>query len=75
MNFVIILPTNLEMICVFTNLANISSETDKIYPSKSASIEILNSNKTNVIVGCIYRHSHMDLNEFNDCYVNNLLDK
>ena len=37
--------------------------------------EILNLKKTSVIVGCIYRLPHMDLNEFNDYYVNNLLDK
>ena len=36
---------------------------------------MLNPKKTNMIVGCIYRHPHMDLNEFNDYYVNNLLDK
>ena len=28
--------------------------------------EIFNPKKTNVIVGCIYRHPHMELNEFND---------
>ena len=28
-----------------------------------------------MIVGCICRHPHMDLNEFNDCYINNLLNK
>ena len=28
-----------------------------------------------MIVGCIYRHPHVDLNEFNDYYVNILLDK
>ena len=38
-------------------------------------IEILNPKKTNVIVGCIYLHPHMDLHEFSDYYVNNLLDK
>ena len=37
--------------------------------------EILSPKKTNVIVGCIYCHPHIDLNEFNDCYINNLLDK
>ena len=42
---------------------------------ESTFIEILNPKKTNVIVGCIYRHPHMDLNEFNDYYINNLLDK
>ena len=42
---------------------------------KSTFIEILNPNKTNVIVGCIHLFPHMDLNEYNDYYVNNLLDK
>ena len=41
---------------------------------ESTFIEMLNPKKTNVIVGCIYRHPHMDLNEFNDYYINNLLD-
>ena len=41
----------------------------------NASIEILNPKKTNVTVGCIYRHPHIDLNEFNDYFVNNLLGK
>ena len=26
-------------------------------------------------MGCIYRHPNMDLNEFNDYYINNLLDE
>ena len=42
---------------------------------ESTFIEILSPKKTNVIVGCIYRHPHMDLNEFNDYIINNLLDK
>ena len=49
-----------------------------IYKSRefeSIFIEILNPKKTNAIVGCIYCHPHMDLNEFNDYYFNNLLDK
>ena len=37
--------------------------------------EILSPKKTNVIVGCIYGHPNMDFNEFNDYYINNLLDK
>ena len=38
-------------------------------------IEVTNPSKTNVIVGCIYRHPTMDLNEFN-CYdLNPLLEK
>ena len=36
---------------------------------------MLNPKKTKMIEGCIYRHPHMDLNESNDYYVNNLLDK
>ena len=36
---------------------------------------VLNPKKKNVIVGCIYRHLHMDVNEFKSYYVNNLLDK
>ena len=58
---VIIFPKDLEMIYVFTNLLRF--------------IKILNLKKRNVTVGCIYRHSHMDLNELNDSYVNKLLDK
>ena len=42
---------------------------------ESTFIEILSPKKTNVIVGCIYRHPDMQLNEFNDYYINNLLDK
>ena len=40
---------------------------------ESTFIEILNPKKPNVIVGCIYPHPRMDLNEFND--INNILDK
>ena len=42
---------------------------------ESTFIEILSPKKANVIAGCIYRHPHMDLNGFNDYYINNLLDK
>ena len=41
----------------------------------STFIEILSPKKTIVIVGCIYGHPHMNLNEFNDYYINNLLNK
>ena len=37
--------------------------------------DILNPEKTNVTVVCILRHLHIGLNEFNDYYVNNLLDR
>ena len=33
--------------------------------SESTFIEITKPSKTNIIVGCIYRHLTMDLNEFN----------
>ena len=59
---VIIFPKNLEMIYKSTEL-------------KSTCIEISNPKKTNMIVGCTYCHLHLDLNEFNDYYINNLLDK
>ena len=42
---------------------------------ESTFIEILNPKRTNVIVGCICCRPHIDLNEFNDYYINNLLDK
>ena len=43
--------------------------------SESTFIEILNAKKTKTIVGCIYRDRNIELNEFNDYYFNNLLDK
>ena len=42
---------------------------------ESTFIEITNPSKTNIIVGCIYRHPTMDLNEFNYYYLNPLLEK
>ena len=42
---------------------------------KSTFIEITNHKKSNILVGCIYRHPVMDLNEFNDYYLNELLHK
>ena len=50
----------------------------KIYKSReleSNFIEIINPNKTNFIIGCIYRHPNMDLNEFNEIFLNDLLDR
>ena len=34
-----------------------------------------NPKKTNITVGCIYCHLHTDLDELNDYYINNLLNK
>ena len=47
---------------------------------KSAELEsiftgIISHKKSNILVGCIYRHPLMDLNEFNDYYLNELLYK
>ena len=42
---------------------------------ESTFIEIINDKKSKIIVGCIYRHPAMDLNEFNDYYLNELLHK
>ena len=40
----------------------------QIYKIRVNIVQILNPKKTNVTVGCIYRHPHMDLKEFNDYY-------
>ena len=42
---------------------------------ESTFIEITNPNKSNIIVGCIYRHPKMDLCEFTHYYLNPLLEK
>ena len=31
--------------------------------------------KTNIIIGCIYKHPNMNINEFNDDYLNEFLYK
>ena len=38
-------------------------------------IEIIKTNDKNIIVGCIYRHPSKSVNEFNNDYLNPLLDK
>ena len=40
---------------------------------KSSFIEITNPKKSNIFIGCIYRHGNMDLNDFNNEYLNPLL--
>ena len=50
----------------------------KIYKSfelESTFIEICNLKKTNIIIGSIYKHPNMNINKFNDNYLNELLDK
>ena len=39
---------------------------------ESTFIEVLNPKKSNIIIGCIYKHPSMDLNDFNTNYLNNL---
>ena len=41
---------------------------------ESTFIEIVNPRKSNIIMGVIYRHSSMDLNDFNCNYLNKLLE-
>ena len=36
---------------------------------------MINSRKSNIIVGCPYKHPNMDVSEFNKNYLNTLLDK
>ena len=47
----------------------------KPYVLESKFREIINPRKKNIIVGCIYRHPSMDLNEFNENYLHPLLEK
>ena len=42
---------------------------------ESTFIEIINPKKSNIIIGCVYRHPNMDLNDFNNDYLNPLLVK
>ena len=39
------------------------------------SIETINSRKSNIIVGYLYKHHNMDVSDFNKNYLNTLLDK
>ena len=42
---------------------------------ESTFIEIINPRKSNIIVGVIYKHSKMDVTDFNNNFLNNLLKK
>ena len=42
---------------------------------ESTFIEIINSKKSNIIVGCLYKHPVMDVTDFNKNYLNPLLEK
>ena len=48
----------------------------KIYKSfdlESTFIEICSPEKTNIIIGCMYKHPIMNINQFNDDYENDYL--
>ena len=47
----------------------------KSYELESTFIEINDPKKTNIVIRCIYKHLGMNRNEFNEFYLNNLLDK
>ena len=47
----------------------------KCFELESAFIEICNPKKANIIIGCIYKHPNMKINEFNDDYLNEILYK
>ena len=42
---------------------------------KAYNNEICNSKKTKIIIGCINKRPNMNINEFNDDYLNELLGK
>ena len=42
---------------------------------ESAFIEIINSKKSNIIVGCLYKYPNMDVSDFTKNYLDTLLDK
>ena len=50
----------------------------KMYESgklETVFLEIMNTNKKNIIFGCVYRHPSMDINSFNEKYLNNTIAK
>ena len=66
------------LIYIRNHLSNKMWNDLKIYkPSELESkfIEICYPKKTNIIIGCIYKHPNMNINEYKDDYLNELLDK
>ena len=64
------------LIYVANHLAYKSRTDLQIYKKRDLDftfIEIINPKKINIIIGCIYRHRNIDLNEFNSDYLNPLL--
>ena len=59
------------LIYVANHLAYKPSNDLQIYEKhdlESTFTEIINPKKSNIVIGCIYRHPNMDLNEFNSYY-------
>ena len=64
-------------ILVITNIAYKPRKDLNIYKShelESTSIKIIKSKKLDKVLGVLYRHPTIDANEFNNKYVNELLD-
>ena len=45
------------------------------YELESKFIEIIHQNQKNTLIGCIYRHPSMDVNKFNENFLNPLISK
>ena len=59
-------------------IRNQTGNDQKIYKSfelESIFIEICNRKKSNIIIGSIYKHPNMNINEFNFEYLSEFLDK
>ena len=64
------------LIYIRNNLSYKTSNDLKIYKSfelESTFIKICNPKKTNIIIGSIYKHPKMNINEFNDGYLMSFL--
>ena len=63
------LDPQLVVLCIRNHLSDKTRNDLNIYKSaelESTFIEIINHKKSNILVGCLYRHPDMDINEFND---------
>ena len=47
----------------------------KTYALESVFTEIIKPNKRNILLGCMYRHPSMEVKDFNENYLNPLMDK
>ena len=47
----------------------------KPFELESTFIKICYPKKANIVTGCIYKHPNINLNEFNEYYLNDFLDK